>query len=113
MLLVVGLVLGAALAIAMASGASSLLFGLSPRDPMTGLIPACRSEEQGDRCTENGADRDSRGEETDIVPIGDHLARQAVVGWLRDRSRRWYPGNGRYRPGRAGGIEHKTLAQGW
>lgn len=34
-LLVVGLVLGGALAIAMASGASSLLFGLSPRDPMT------------------------------------------------------------------------------
>jgi ABC-type antimicrobial peptide transport system permease subunit len=33
-LLVVGLVLGAALAIAMASGASTLLFDLSPRDPM-------------------------------------------------------------------------------
>jgi predicted permease len=33
--LLVGLVLGAALAIATASGASSLLFGLSPRDPMT------------------------------------------------------------------------------
>jgi len=35
MLLVVGLVLGGALAIAIASGASSLLFGLSPRDPTT------------------------------------------------------------------------------
>jgi len=34
-LLVVGLVLGGVLAVAMASGASSLLFGLSPRDPMT------------------------------------------------------------------------------
>jgi ABC-type antimicrobial peptide transport system permease subunit len=34
-LLVVGLVLGGALAVAMASAASSLLFGLSPRDPMT------------------------------------------------------------------------------
>jgi ABC-type antimicrobial peptide transport system permease subunit len=34
-LLVVGLVLGGVLAVTMASGASSLLFGLSPRDPMT------------------------------------------------------------------------------
>jgi len=34
-LLVVGLVFGGVLAVAMASGASSLLFGLSPRDPMT------------------------------------------------------------------------------
>ena len=34
-LLFVGLVLGGVLAVAMASGASSLLFGLSPRDPMT------------------------------------------------------------------------------
>jgi len=34
-LLVVGLVVGATLAIALASGTSSLLFGLSPRDPMT------------------------------------------------------------------------------
>jgi predicted permease len=33
-LLIVGLVVGGAMAIAMASGASSLLFGLSPRDPM-------------------------------------------------------------------------------
>jgi len=34
-LLVVGLVLGGVLAVAMASAASSLLFGLSPRDSMT------------------------------------------------------------------------------
>jgi predicted lysophospholipase L1 biosynthesis ABC-type transport system permease subunit len=34
-LLLLGLVLGGALAIATASGASSLLFGLSPRDPTT------------------------------------------------------------------------------
>jgi predicted lysophospholipase L1 biosynthesis ABC-type transport system permease subunit len=34
-LLVVGLVFGGVLAVAMASGASSLLFGLSSRDPMT------------------------------------------------------------------------------
>jgi ABC-type antimicrobial peptide transport system permease subunit len=34
-LLVVGLALGGVLAVAMASGASSLLVGLSPRDPMT------------------------------------------------------------------------------
>jgi putative ABC transport system permease protein len=33
--LVVGLVLGGVLVVAMASGSGSLLFGLSPRDPMT------------------------------------------------------------------------------
>jgi len=79
---------------------------------MARLVSARGRPKERDRRSQDCSKSDPGRKQPNVVPVGNSPLGQTMPFGLRNRSGTWRLGAGRGRSGRAGRIEHKSLAQG-